>query len=98
MNDNVRAFPSSLIPQKTLNMMTPLARECAALNVLGLSPVSVVMHARTTKCEAYLTHCFPTMPANVRQELLAGEASLILDRYNDWVIVRPEQPTGVVRP
>jgi hypothetical protein len=98
MNDNVRTFPTSLIPQKTLNMMHLLARECAELNRLGLSPASAVMHARLTKCEAFLTHCFPTMPTAVRLELMEGRANLILDRYNDWVIVRPEQAAGVVTP
>lgn len=95
---NVRTFPTSLIPQKTFDLMPPLTRECAELNQLGLSPCSVVMYARLTQCEAFLIHCFPTMPSSTRTELLEGRANLIFDRYNQWVIVRPEDAAGVVTP
>lgn len=92
----VHPFPPLAAP-KASNFINPLAAECNALKQLGLSPISVVMHARITNCRQYLKHCFPRMPESTVDELMSGAASLICDRYNDWVIVR-QDPAGVVVP
>lgn len=77
--------------QVVRGLFSPLQDECERLVALGINPSSVAATARMLEFDALLIRCFPLMPLGIREALLDGSASLILDQFKQWRVIYAEQ-------
>lgn len=78
-------------PQVVRGSFSPLQDECERLIALGINPSSVVSIARTLEFDALIVRCFPLMPLPVREALLDGSASMVLDHFKQWRVIYAEK-------